>query len=74
MKVKENMELLVEIKNVYGKDLIYPVCEKAKAFATIQGGKTLTNRTINTLINELGYDLKLTLGEDKRKIFYKDII
>jgi hypothetical protein len=66
--------IIVRIKNVYGKDLIYPVCEKAKAFATIQGGKTLTNRTINTLINELGYDLRLSTGEDNWKIFYKDII
>jgi|TARA_Y100000114_G_scaffold68892_1_gene63141 hypothetical protein len=69
-----DMKIIVRIKNVYGKDLIYPVCEKAKAFATIQGGKTLTNRTINTLINELGYDLRLSTGEDNWKIFYKDII
>jgi hypothetical protein len=59
MKAKENMEITVKVKTVYGNDLIYPVCEKAKAFVTIQGGKTLTSRTIGTLIDKLGYEIKL---------------
>ena len=30
------------IKNVYGKELIYPNCETSKAFARIAGTKTLS--------------------------------
>ena len=35
------MDIKVEIKRIYGKDLIYPVCEKAKLFASLIGQKTL---------------------------------
>ena len=52
------MEITVKIKNVYGKDTIYPVCDKAKIFAKMVGQTTLTQRDINN-IKELGYTIKV---------------
>ena len=48
------MNIKVKLKNVYGNDLIYPVCDKAKAFAAIAGKKTLTKYDISE-IQFLGY-------------------
>mgnify|MGYP005830556925 CR=1 FL=1 len=54
------MNIIVKIKSVYNKDLIYPVCHKAKLFARISGAtdeaKTLTPQTIRK-IKELGYEI-----------------
>ena len=51
-------EITVRIKNVYGEEKIYPVCEKAKAFARIAGTKTLTRATIKE-ISDLGFHIDL---------------
>lgn len=53
------MEIQVTIKQVYGNELIYPVCNKAKLFARIKGQKTITPNDIQ-LIKELGYLIKVT--------------
>lgn len=50
------MEILVEIKSVYGNDTIYPACEKASLFCAIAGTKTITDQTKN-LIKKLGYTI-----------------
>ena len=50
------MEIIVKVKNVYGQEKVYPICEKAKTFARIAGTKTLTTETIG-LIKSLGYTL-----------------
>lgn len=50
------MKITVEIKNVYGQDKIYPVCDKAQIFAEIAGTTTLLRRNIN-LIKCLGYEV-----------------
>ena len=50
------MNIVVKMKSVYGNDLIYPVCPKAKLFARIAGSKTLTSHTIRK-IYELGYEI-----------------
>jgi len=52
------MQITVKIKNVYGNDLVYPICEKSKIFALISGNKTLTDETIQ-LIKELGYGINV---------------
>lgn len=52
------MEILVEIKNVYGQDKIYPLCEKAKIFAKMVGQQTLTNLDVKN-IKELGYTVNV---------------
>jgi hypothetical protein len=40
------MTITVQIKNVYGNVLIYPICDKAKAFAAIANQKTLSQATL----------------------------
>lgn len=48
--------LIVEKKNVYGVERVYPICKKAKLFANISGNKTLLPEVIE-MIKELGYNL-----------------
>jgi len=50
------MSIIVRIKNVYGQDLVYPVCEKARHFATLTGKKTLTGYALRTIEN-LGFEI-----------------
>jgi len=50
------MQLVVTRKNVYGIERVYPVCTKAKLFASIAGNKTLRPDVIE-LIKKLGYNL-----------------
>ena len=53
MKIIDNARLKVEVKNVYGNELIYPVCDTAKRFATLTGKKTFSPYTLK-LITDLG--------------------
>ena len=53
----EAMEIIVEVKNVYGKPLVYPVCRAAEMFAKIAESKTLTPRVLKT-IRSLGYRVR----------------
>jgi len=48
--------LIVEKKNVYGVERVYPICNKAKIFAAISGNKTLLPEVIEQ-IKKLGYNL-----------------
>lgn len=48
--------ILVEIKSVYGKEMIYPVCQDSKTLADIAGSKTLTRQTLHQ-ITKLGYKI-----------------
>lgn len=48
----------LELKSVYGEDKIYPLCDKARQFASIAGTKTLTKGVLRSMIN-LGYTLEL---------------
>ena len=50
------MEIIVEVRNVYGKPLIYPISEEAKLFAMIGNQKTLTLRVLN-MIEDLGFKI-----------------
>jgi hypothetical protein len=52
------MTITVEIKNVYGNETIYPVCDRAKTFAAIAGTKTLTRHALS-LIKGLGYTVNV---------------
>ena len=52
------MEIKVKLKNVYGQDLVYPVCSKAKVFAQIAGTTTLTPETLSK-ITLLGYGVNV---------------
>jgi hypothetical protein len=53
---KENKQMKtikVEIKNVYGTERIYPICENAKRFAMLTNTKTF-NRAIIAIIKQIG--------------------
>ena len=44
-----NKTLIVKKKNVYGNELIYPVCQNAILFSCIAGSKTLGKGTCHNL-------------------------
>jgi hypothetical protein len=48
------MNITVRIKQVYGRDTIYPVCETAQTFARLAGTKTLSEYAISQ-IKQLGF-------------------
>lgn len=52
------MELSIETKNVYGKETIYPKCEKGLLLAGFKGQKTFTESDLKTL-KQLGYSFRL---------------
>lgn len=58
----------VRVMDVYGRQVVYPVCDKAKVFADIADTKTLTDSTLRCM-RKLGYTIHVipneqpTLGE-----------
>ena len=56
IKIKKDT-IYVKRKNVYGNELIYPVCQRAKRFAILTGQKTLSDGAIFQ-IKRLGYSVK----------------
>lgn len=52
------MKIQVYIKNVYGNELIYPVCDKAQCFAKLKSQKTLTSYDIS-IIKQLGFEIEV---------------
>jgi len=50
------VNLIVEKKNVYGVERVYPICNKAKILTALTGQKTLLDVNIK-LIKQLGYTL-----------------
>jgi hypothetical protein len=50
------MNITIEFKNVYGETKAYPVCERAKTFASMLGTKTLTRDAIRH-IEALGFTI-----------------
>ena len=58
----------VRVMDVYGRQVVYPVCDKAKVFASIADTKSLTDNTLRC-IRKLGYTIHVipneqpTLGE-----------
>ena len=53
------MEIKVIVQSVYGRNMIYPACDKSRAFAVIAGSKTLTLDVIDQ-IKKLGYTIEIT--------------
>lgn len=50
--------IVVKIKDIYGTQTIYPVCEIAKGLAALAGTKTLTQASIK-IIKSLGYQVSV---------------
>ncbi len=59
---KTMKEIIVQIKTVYGNEVIYPMCSDAKLFAELAGTKTLTKQAIYTIKN-LGYIVTVEVPE-----------
>ena len=57
------MNIYVNERSVYGNTMVYPACDKAKAFANIAGTKTLTLETVQQIKN-LGYDVCLNYRDE----------
>ena len=47
-------EIILQVKNVYGNDLVYPHCEQAKKLANFKGTKTFNELDLQRL-KGLGY-------------------
>jgi hypothetical protein len=58
------MKIIVEVKDVYGSQTIYPVDVLAKGFVKLLGQKTLTSRDIDT-IKEMGFTVEVKSPEIK---------
>lgn len=50
------MQIKVQIKSVFGRDVIYPACEKAEGFCKLIGQKSLTDQQVKH-IKDLGYQV-----------------
>lgn len=51
-------QITIKIKNVYGNELIYPVCQEAQLLCRLTGQKTLSPHHLN-IIKDLGYDIQV---------------
>jgi hypothetical protein len=51
------MQITVEIKNVYGVERIYAVCNNAKLITKLKQSKTLSKDDIS-ILRELGYTIQ----------------
>lgn len=51
------MQLIVEIKSVYGVERIYAVCNNAKLITKLKQSKTLNKDDIS-ILRELGYQIE----------------
>ena len=60
-KESNKMEIKVTVKNVYGKETIYPACPVSEGFAEIAGMRTLTPRVVQ-VIKSLGYFVNVIEG------------
>ena len=56
------LTIRIELKDQYGKQVAYPICDNAKTFADIANSKTLTDRTLMR-IAALGYTIITTQRE-----------
>ena len=52
------MKIIVEVENVYGNVLVYPICKNAKIFCKLLNQKTLTGRNLE-YIKSLGYKVEI---------------
>lgn len=58
------MKITVEVKNVWGRKLIYPVCDKAKLLCQLTGKETFSPEDIR-ILEKLGYLVGIEVKELK---------
>jgi hypothetical protein len=56
------LTIRIELKDQYGKQVAYPICDTAKTFADIANSKTLTDQTLLRIAG-LGYTIITTQRE-----------
>jgi len=56
------MHITVRVREVYGKELVYPADDAAAVFAALIGAKTF-NRTQLALIRSLSYTVHVAAGQ-----------
>ena len=56
LKGKMMMQIEVKIKNVYGNERIYPVCQNARLFCNLTKTETITFQSLD-VIKALGYKI-----------------
>ena len=54
--------VLVDVKNVYGNEVVYPANSTAELLAAIAGNITLTARTLR-FADEMGFEIKMVERE-----------
>ena len=59
---EEQMKIIIEQKQVYGKTLFYPICETAQIFSDLTRTKTLDRFQLHK-IKSLGYSIELKQPE-----------
>ena len=57
-----NKEIMLEVKNKYGHNLIYPVCHIANALIKLKSRKTFTKSDLD-VFKSLGFIVKWKAGE-----------
>tara|TARA_R110001583_G_scaffold16018_2_gene65053 strand:- start:18 stop:224 length:207 start_codon:yes stop_codon:yes gene_type:complete len=61
-KEKQMQTIKVQVRNVFGNDLIYPMCMDSKRFTELTQTKTLTRDDIKT-IKALGFTVDVVAQE-----------
>ena len=56
------MAIQVTIRSVYGREHIYPACDKARLFCEIAGTRTLTHYHVDA-IKQLGYAVRVVTAQ-----------
>jgi hypothetical protein len=54
------MLVIIQIRNVYGNNVAYPVCDHAKEFTRLTGKKTLSRNDLYA-IERLGFVVKVSV-------------
>ena len=54
--MENKTKIVIKVKSVYGRDLIYPVCYFAQQFTRLTGIKTLSTRDLS-IIRNLGFEV-----------------
>ena len=57
-----NKEIMLEVKNKYGRDLIYPSCHIANALIKLKKAKTFSKSDLN-VFKSLGLIIKWKAGQ-----------
>lgn len=60
--INDTRTITVEIRDVYGRQTVYPACPTADKFSSLAGTKTLSPRDLKT-IQSLGYTVEIKQRE-----------